>query len=480
MASWKCIGSCFTPGKTISLNNSFSSRRCLSEDRFRAAALGKVDRPAACPRYPNLGNAGIAYAKALNVNAASKEEKTESSQAYGPSLRTIRGFTIRVGGNLMRGGPEQGTSPLVGKSQRQTTRKRRRLKSESKAAATAVMPGMIFSPEAKSTPRKPRAAPKEKTSVQLYLDDISRTPLLTAEEEIELAKHVQELIRLEQVRDEMLKALGKEASLEEWARRACVGSEQTLRERLVRGLEARERMILSNLRLVVSVAKRFTSRGLPLLDLFQEGVLGLMRGVEKFDHGRGFRFSTYAYWWIRQSVSRGVLDRGRMIRLPARTLELHYRITRFSKNFFMAHNYWPETKDIAAGLDISEDRIMDTIASMQPVASLEALAPGNANSDSSREPWGTLVDDIADTSPSPWMVAEADLLKEDVQRALAQLTPREQTVLRLRYGLQGGKGQTLGEVGRAFSLTRERIRQIELGALKKMRKSAKVLEDYTR
>eukprot|EP00899_Mesostigma_viride_P020331 jgi/Mesvir1/2829/Mv13921-RA.3 len=431
MASWKCIGSCFTPGKTISLNNSFSSRRCLSEDRFRAAALGKVDRPAACPRYPNLGNAGIAYAKALNVNAASKEEKTESSQAYGPSLRTIRGFTIRVGGNLMRGGPEQGTSPLVGKSQRQTTRKRRRLKSESKAAATAVMPGMIFSPEAKSTPRKPRAAPKEKTSVQLYLDDISRTPLLTAEEEIELAKHVQELIRLEQVRDEMLKALGKEASLEEWARRACVGSEQTLRERLVRGLEARERMILSNLRLVVSVAKRFTSRGLPLLDLFQEGVLGLMRGVEKFDHGRGFRFSTYAYWWIRQSVSRGVLDRGRMIRLPARTLELHYRITRFSK-------------------------IMDTIASMQPVASLEALAPGNANSDSSREPWGTLVDDIADTSPSPWMV------------------------LRLRYGLQGGKGQTLGEVGRAFSLTRERIRQIELGALKKMRKSAKVLEDYTR
>ena len=283
-------------------------------------------------------------------------------------------------------------------------------------------------------------------AVSLYLKEISRTPLLTREEERSLAAQVE---------------LGRAASKE--LRR---GNEQDRRARLVEeiraGEEARQHIIEANFRLVVSIAKHYTGRGVSFLDLIQEGNIGLMRAVEKFDYHRGFKFSTYATWWIRQAITRAIADQGRTIRVPVHMCERINKLTRASRRLAQRLGREPTTEELAAELKLSPTRVERIMNIAQRPLSLE-MPLGDEND-------GHLGDFIEDENePPPLETATHKLLHEAVSNVLTSLSPREGRVIQLRFGLKDGRAHTLDEVGRKFGVTRERIRQIEAKALRKLR-----------
>jgi RNA polymerase primary sigma factor len=268
--------------------------------------------------------------------------------------------------------------------------------------------------------------------VQQYLGELRREPLLTAAEEIELAK----LIEVGGAAD---------ASPEDRARAAA----------------ARRRFIEANLRLVVSVAKRYQHAGLPMLDLIQEGNLGLMRAVEKFDHRKGFKFSTYATWWIRQGITRALADKSRTIRVPAHLGEALSVLARCSANLLKTLGREPNAAELAAESGFSVERVEDALRIEPDLISLSSLVGDDGNE------LGDLLPDM--NAPAPDAVAAATAEREGLQGALARLDAREQEVLALRFGLAHDRPLTLEEVGIRFDLTRERIRQIEAKALTKLR-----------
>ena len=268
--------------------------------------------------------------------------------------------------------------------------------------------------------------------VRMYLKEIGKVPLLSAEEEIEYARRMDE------------------------------GDE-----------EARKRLAEANLRLVVSIAKRYVGRGMQFLDLIQEGNLGLLKAVEKYDYKKGFKFSTYATWWIRQAITRSIADQARTIRIPVHMVETINRLVRTSRQLLQELGREPKPEEIAERMEISVDRVREIMKISQDPVSLET--PIGEEEDSHL---GDFIQD--DNVEVPIDAATSKLLHEQLMEALSTLTEREQKVLRLRFGLDDGKPRTLEEVGREFDVTRERIRQIEAKALRKLRhpSRSKKLKDY--
>lgn len=269
-------------------------------------------------------------------------------------------------------------------------------------------------------------------SVRMYLREIGRIPLLSTEEEVRIAKRV--------AHGDML---------------------------------AKRKLTEANLRLVVSIAKKYIGRGLSLLDLIQEGNIGLQRAVEKFDYTKGFKFSTYATWWIRQAITRAIADQARTIRIPVHMIETINKLIRHQRQLVQELGREPTPSEIAEAMEVDEDKVHHIIKISQDTVSLEA--PVGEEEDSH------LKDFLEDKdSLSPEDAAINELMKGDVEEFLQSLPPREQKILRMRFGLEDGKSHTLEEVGREFGVTRERIRQIEAKALKKLEKSddARKLRDY--
>ena len=268
--------------------------------------------------------------------------------------------------------------------------------------------------------------------VRMYLREIGRIPLLSYEEELELAKRILE------------------------------GDE-----------EAKKKLAESNLRLVVSIAKKYVGRGMLFLDLIQEGNMGLIKAVEKFDYTKGYKFSTYATWWIRQAITRAIADQARTIRIPVHMVETINKLIRTSRHLLQQLGREPTPEEIAEEMEISPEKVMEIQKIAQDPVSLET--PIGEEDDSHL---GDFIQD--DDSPSPQDSASYTLLKEQLEEVMKTLTPREAKVLKLRFGLEDGKARTLEEVGREFMVTRERIRQIEAKALRKLRhpSRSKKLRDY--
>ena len=250
--------------------------------------------------------------------------------------------------------------------------------------------------------------------------------------------------------------------------------EQELSERMAKGdIEARKRLSEANLRLVVSIAKRYVGRGMQFLDLIQEGNLGLIKAVEKFDHTKGFKFSTYATWWIRQAITRAIADQARTIRIPVHMVETINKVKKVSSQLLHKNGHDPSAEEIAEELDMPIDKVREIMRVAQEPVSLET--PIGEEEDSH------LGDFIEDSdAPAPADAASHTLLKEQLEDVLSTLTPREKKVLELRFGLEDGRNRTLEEVGKEFNVTRERIRQIEAKALRKLRhpSRSKRLKDF--
>ena len=286
-----------------------------------------------------------------------------------------------------------------------------------------------------------------------YLQEIGRVDLLTAEEELTLA-------RLVQRRERLMEQQGDGNDLLRWADR-CQLSPAELRQALHRGRRAKERMIQANLRLVVAVAKKYQQRGMELLDLVQEGTLGLERAVERFDPTRGFRFSTYAYWWIRQGITRGIASQSRAIRLPVHITEKLNRIRRAQRLLTARLGRSPTIRDVAGELGLSEAVVRLTMERQPRPVSLDVRVGRDQDTD-----LGDLLEDLHAT-PEEELAREQ--LHDDLELLLEELSLREATVIRQRFGLEDDTPRTLTEIGENLQLSRERVRQIESRALLKLR-----------
>ena len=330
--------------------------------------------------------------------------------------------------------------------------------------------------------------------VRMYLKEIGKVPLLTAEEEVAIAKRMEngDIAKsiLETVfsdvadddtervttQEEFMNALvldEQKAEADEKAPVLLGKTKAELKEVVEDGEEARKKLAEANLRLVVSIAKRYVGRGMLFLDLIQEGNLGLIKAVEKFDFRKGFKFSTYATWWIRQAITRAIADQARTIRIPVHMVETINKLVRISRQLLQELGREPTPEEIAVRMDIPVERVREIIKISQEPVSLET--PIGEEEDSH------LGDFIQDENvPVPADAAAYTLLKEQLQEVLGTLTEREQKVLRLRFGLDDGRARTLEEVGREFNVTRERIRQIEAKALRKLRhpSRSRKLKDY--
>ena len=306
--------------------------------------------------------------------------------------------------------------------------------------------------------------------VRMYLKEIGKVPLLSAEEEIELAKNM-EAGAVAKEKIAILKSREENATEEELAE---IKEEiKNLQKDLDAGDEAKKRLAEANLRLVVSIAKRYVGRGMLFLDLIQEGNLGLIKAVEKFDYRKGYKFSTYATWWIRQAVTRAIADQARTIRIPVHMVETINKLIRVSRQLLQELGREPSPEEIAAEMNMPVERVREILKISQEPVSLET--PIGEEEDSHL---GDFIQD--DNVPVPADAAAFTLLKEQLEEVLGTLTEREQKVLTLRFGLEDGRARTLEEVGKEFNVTRERIRQIEAKALRKLRhpSRSRKLKDY--
>ncbi|MGH1394376.1 MAG: RNA polymerase sigma factor RpoD [Trichormus sp.] len=310
-------------------------------------------------------------------------------------------------------------------------------------------------------------------SIRLYLQEIGRIRLLRADEEIELARKIADLLELERVRDRLQDQLEREPEYREWAEAVQLPL-PAFRYRLHIGRRAKDKMVQSNLRLVVSIAKKYMNRGLSFQDLIQEGSLGLIRAAEKFDHEKGYKFSTYATWWIRQAITRAIADQSRTIRLPVHLYETISRIKKTTKLLSQEMGRKPTEEEIATRMEMTIEKLRFIAKSAQLPISLET--PIGKEEDS------RLGDFIESDGETPEDQVSKNLLREDLEKVLDSLSPRERDVLRLRYGLDDGRMKTLEEIGQIFNVTRERIRQIEAKALRKLRHPNRnsVLKEYIR
>lgn len=307
--------------------------------------------------------------------------------------------------------------------------------------------------------------------VRMYLKEIGKVPLLSADEEIELAQKMEAgSVAVEKIPllKERLAEIGDEQEKEE-----IQVEIKALQLDVDRGSDAKKRLAEANLRLVVSIAKRYVGRGMLFLDLIQEGNLGLIKAVEKFDYRKGYKFSTYATWWIRQAITRAIADQARTIRIPVHMVETINKLIRVSRQLLQELGREPTPEEIAEEMKMPVERVREILKISQEPVSLET--PIGEEEDSHL---GDFIKD--DNVPVPADAATFTLLKEQLEEVLGTLTEREQKVLTLRFGLEDGRARTLEEVGKEFNVTRERIRQIEAKALRKLRhpSRSRKLKDY--
>jgi RNA polymerase primary sigma factor len=312
--------------------------------------------------------------------------------------------------------------------------------------------------DAKGSVRSGGTETADRDLVGMYLDEIARTPLLDAQTEVELAKAIEAGVYAEQ--------LLESGERLEPGKRGAGADEKELRAVAEAGERAKDIFIRSNLRLVVAVARRYPRSGLPLLDLIQEGNAGLVRAVEKFDYAKGFKFSTYATWWIRQAITRSIADQSRTIRLPVHLVEELSRIRRVQREFNREHGRDPEPAEIAAELDSTADRVADVLDWARDPVSLNMTVDDDGDTQ-----FGDLVEDSSAASPEESVLVM--LRREELESLIGRLDERTASIIRARYGIEDGRERTLTEVGKQHGLTRERIRQIEKHALVELKRMAR-------
>ncbi|WP_072622516.1 RNA polymerase sigma factor, RpoD/SigA family [Spirulina major] len=305
--------------------------------------------------------------------------------------------------------------------------------------------------------------------VRTYLQEIGRVPLLTHEQEIRYGKQVQQMMELLAHQEQLVEECDREPSLAEWADRAQL-NETELQDQLNQGKLAKRAMIEANLRLVVSIAKKYQKRNMEFLDLLQEGALGLERGVEKFDPTRGYKFSTYAYWWIRQAITRAIAQQSRTVRLPIHITEKLNKIKKTQRELAQELGRRATPKDIAIALEMEPSQVRDYLTVARHPLSLDMRVGDNHDTELSE-----LLED-EDASPDDYATQES--LRQDLQSLISELTPQQRRVIILRYGLEDGNPLSLAKIGEQLSLSRERVRQLEQQALNQLRKRRARVQEY--
>ncbi|MCO5583844.1 hypothetical protein L7F22_037759 [Adiantum nelumboides] len=407
-------------------------------------------------------------------------EDRDSSRLDARNVMLLPEVGFPQGGSLLNEKsrkPDVGLAePIAAKSQKRSERLAKRTRANTKAsiAVAAASTTVTATLTRQSRSKKSGAQSLSTDPIRTFLNTNGsrRTKLLTAEEEVELSRKIQDLLAMEAIKVNLHVHLGREPTLAEWAKSLDleVGAFST---RYSEGRQAKDRMIMSNLRLVISVAKKYQNRGMSLPDLIQEGSVGLIRGCEKFDPEKGFKFSTYAHWWIRQALTKAITEQSRTVRLPANLYEVMGRIRKAKRLLSQEFRRPPRESDVAELMGMSVEKLRSISRSTKVCKSLEKPVGKDLSS--------TLGEFIADeTLEDPESKIMKQLLKQDVKKVLKTLSEREKAVMILRYGLEDGKMRTLEEIGKCFNVTRERVRQIEAKAMRKLKQPDRnqVLKGY--
>jgi len=322
--------------------------------------------------------------------------------------------------------------------------------------------------------KNPSAFPASKSLadvdlVRSYLRDIGRVPLLSHEQEITLGRQVQDLMLLENIEADLHSDLGEKPDIDLFASKADMSTSQ-LKKKLKSGRRAKERMVAANLRLVVSVAKKYTKRNMELLDLIQEGTIGLVRGVEKFDPTRGYKFSTYAYWWIRQGITRAIAEKSRSIRLPIHITEMLNKLKKGQRELSQELSRTPSIKELSEYVELPENDVKDLMSRAGQPVSLETKIGDGEDT--------ILLDLLSNDIDMPSEQIESDCMRGDLETLLEQLPELQNRVLRMRYGMDGDDPMSLTGIGRVLGISRDRVRNLERDGLRGLRKAGESVEAY--